>query len=239
MAIVAGYELWRGSSRLNGDPIVAIVTLDSINRKTGNMAQVWILCQDLDPVSALKLDLDVGVCGDCPLRGSRGKGRACYVNVGQAPLAVWRAWKRGRYPKLARRRYLEVFGDRAVRLGAYGEPTAVPASLMLALADAASRHTAYTHQWKRFPGAKRYAMASVDSPASKATASARGWRTFRSCLDSEPEIPGEIVCPASVHPNQVKCEACGICRGIDSPTDVAIRVHGSRVNVGNYSRLRN
>ena len=38
-----GYVLWRGLSPINRQPIVAVLTITSANRKTGNMAQVWIL----------------------------------------------------------------------------------------------------------------------------------------------------------------------------------------------------
>ena len=38
-----GYVLQHGTSPVNGDPFVVIMTMDSANTKTGNMCQVWIL----------------------------------------------------------------------------------------------------------------------------------------------------------------------------------------------------
>jgi hypothetical protein len=58
-------------------------------------------------------------------------GRTCYVNVGQGPLGVWRAYKRGRYLEPGQGQgALELLGaGRIVRLGTYGDPAAVPAAV--------------------------------------------------------------------------------------------------------------
>lgn len=68
---VQGFELWRGASRLDGAPIVVIVTglqSPSSNEKTGPMLQVWILAQDEAPHRAQWSGADASVCGDCPMR---------------------------------------------------------------------------------------------------------------------------------------------------------------------------
>ena len=44
-----GLVLYEGPSEIDGKPIVCIATLDSRNRKTGNMVQTWILRQDVSP----------------------------------------------------------------------------------------------------------------------------------------------------------------------------------------------
>ena len=49
-----GFIAWQGKSWIDGSPIMAVVTLKTSNRKTGDMAQVWILRTDLDPVAAIK-----------------------------------------------------------------------------------------------------------------------------------------------------------------------------------------
>src|SRR5271154_1354735 len=97
-----GVILYQGPSLIDGAPIVAIaIAGKSSNRKTGNMVQTYILRSDLEPTAAIKQGLDVSICGDCRHRGDgTGKGRTCYVNVGQGPLGVYRAFKRGRYPKI-------------------------------------------------------------------------------------------------------------------------------------------
>jgi hypothetical protein len=46
----------------NSNPVV-IATLESENRKTGNMIQVWILCANVSPVESVKAGLDAIVCG--------------------------------------------------------------------------------------------------------------------------------------------------------------------------------
>ena len=96
-----GAIVWQGPSPIDGAPLVAVATglrRPSENRKTGPMVQVWILRADLAPSDAVESGADASVCGDCPLRGLGFKARACYVNVGQAPQSVWRAYKRGVYP---------------------------------------------------------------------------------------------------------------------------------------------
>ena len=94
--------LYEGPSMLDGAPIVAIATTGkSANRKTGDMIQTWILRQEWSPVDAVRYGADSSICGSCTHRGApaEGKPRTCYVNVGQAPQGIWRAWKAGRYPK--------------------------------------------------------------------------------------------------------------------------------------------
>ena len=93
------------------DLIVVIATglvRPSDNAKTGGMVQIWILVKAENPVAASKSGADEAVCGDCPLRGVNGSERVCYVNLGQAPLGIWKAWERGAYPK-AGKEDLKVF----------------------------------------------------------------------------------------------------------------------------------
>lgn len=61
--------IYRGPSAY--DPavqILAVLVTDSSNRKTGRMAQVFILRADTAPHTAQRLGLDEAVCGRCPLR---------------------------------------------------------------------------------------------------------------------------------------------------------------------------
>lgn len=74
-----GWVIYNGPSMIENTPIVAIVTPGSANTKTGNMAQAWILCRDVDPGAALKRAADYAICGTCV---HRGPDRSCYVNVG-------------------------------------------------------------------------------------------------------------------------------------------------------------
>ena len=222
MKSYTGIELYRGPSLLNGAPIVAIATLHSNNVKTGDMVQTWILTQDEAPGQAVKSGADEAICGQCPHR--HHTGGACYVIPWQGPGRVYDSWKRGRYP-VATRRLINRLVGRAVRLGSYGDPAAVPMEVWQPLLDVATFATGYTHQ----PNEEHTAacMASADSVEEALTYQAQGMRTFRVKLESEPLLEGEILCPASVH-EQIQCIDCRICSGGREGTNVAINAHGQR-----------
>jgi len=218
---VSGVELWRGPSAWNGDPVVVIATLDSSNGKTGNMVQTWILRQDMYPLDAVKTGQDDAICGACPHRGTvaqNGKGRTCYVNVGQGPRNIWKTWMAGKYPAIAPEQFASVVRGREVRLGAYGDPAMVPAAVWDTLVAGADGHTGYTHQWRQpfAQNLRTLCMASVDSPAEAAGAALMGWRTFRVRGESDPVLAGEVVCPASPEGGRkTNCLNCLLCRGAD------------------------
>ena len=155
--------IWKGASLLDGADLVVIASglKGSSNRKTGNMLQTYILLADVAPTDAIKSGADSSICGSCPHRGNGdGSGRTCYVNVGQGPLSVWRAWQRGNVPTLSPKGLGE---GRLVRLGTYGDPAAVPAGIWQDLLAGSIAHTGYTHQWKTHEALKGLCMASVDS----------------------------------------------------------------------------
>src|ERR1044072_949171 len=186
---------------LYSDPeYVVIATLESENVKTGNMIQIWILCESQSPVQAVKTGLDHAVCDDCKHRGTEGfADRTCYVNVGQGPNAVYRAYRSGSYSHLPRCRYPEVFCGRKVRFGAYGDPVLIPLEIVRWIVFLCNGHSGYTHQWSnpQFASYREYVMASVDSLAEYRAAKSLGWRTFRVRSTSESLGPNEITCPAS------------------------------------------
>ena len=206
-----GYVLWRGESRIDGSPIVAIATMKTNNRKTGDMVQTWILRDDVSPIEAVNLGLDIAICGDCPhrwalRRSGKSEQAACYVNVGQAPLAIWRAYKRGAY---CDQWSPDVFEGRAIRIGAYGDPVAVPIKVWRSMLIKAIGHTGYTHQWK-YARAKSYKgllMASVDSLEESLLALSNGWRFFRI---GEKATANDIKCPS----DRISCEQCKLCSGV-------------------------
>ncbi len=195
----------------------------SDNRKTGDMIQIWILVKAVDPVQAIKEGLDRLICGSCVHRGDgTGSGRSCYVNVGQAPLGIWRAWKAGNYPPL---RSLEAFTGRKVRFGAYGDPTHLPLPLALAIAGVSSGWTGYTHQWRKpsLQGWRSILMASVDSIAELVIARSMGWSTFR--VGSEASV-GESLCASDR--DGTPCAVCQLCAGARGGLEsVHIPPHGS------------
>lgn len=112
-----GSVIYEGPSRIDGAPIVVIVTgltTSSDNTKTDDMVQSWILRSDVSPLEALRTRADASICGGCPHRPQsvgfkRVKGitvqtwfkRSCYVDVSKAPTSVWKAYKRGSYRRSA------------------------------------------------------------------------------------------------------------------------------------------
>lgn len=224
MKSYTGIELYRGPSLLNGEPIVAIATLHSENAKTGDMIQTWILSAEESPAEAVKTGGDARVCGQCPHRHFTGGG--CYVIPWQGPNNVYKSWKRGRYPVVTRR-HLKRLRGRAVRLGSYGDPAAVPLEIWRRLLDVASIATGYTHQ----PGGDlmEHCMASADTEQQAEDYQRRGYRTFRVKAPGDPLMKDEILCPASVH-SQIQCVDCQVCSGGNQGTNVAIDAHGSMAN---------
>lgn len=257
--------------------------VSSGNSKTGAMIQTWILRADMPPHAALALGADASVCGTCPHRPASPGGRryrkvrsvdpttgaaryrrkvyypsgprSCYVVVAQAPLGVWRAWRRGSYSDAttpAARRALG--GGRMVRVGSYGDPAAVPAHVWRELLSGAAGWTGYTHGWRGRPDLKRYLQASVDSEAEGAEARAAGWRTFRVGAAPSPgpalvdtftgRVSGpvgrnrEILCPASEEAGKrTTCDRCRLCAGagpggrLASVASVYIPPHGAGAKV--------
>jgi hypothetical protein len=238
-----GYELWRGESLLDGSPIVFLGTgyeKGSQNAKTGAMVQTWILRSDMPPVEALRSGADETICGDCPLRGELGKSRGCYVNVYWAPTQIYRAWSLGKYGDLKGNlgSVRELHVGRSVRLGAYGDPAAVPFEVLSSCVERADNYTGYTHQWMKpetDPRLQLLCMASCETLSEMREANRRGWRTFRTIGAVEDvrtrELAGrgrEILCPASKEAgHRTTCEACGLCKGAGEAANIAIVVHGA------------
>lgn len=236
-----GAVFYRGPSLLTGDPILGVVSgLEggSANKKTGPMAQAWVLRADLPPMDAKRENLDDAICGDCKLRGRDGKDSGCYVVPWLAPFNVWKLTQADRYHEATWSELGALLEGRHVRLGAYGDPAAIPFEVWQALLATAAGHVAYTHAWRycdtRF---KTIAMASVDTVDEFHMAHLAGWRTFRVRLQADKLItvtsqvgsPAlEFVCPASDEAgHRSTCQACQLCRGTSSPArSVAIVAHG-------------
>lgn len=219
-----GYVLWEGPSELDRiTPIVAIATSESDNTKTGPMWQVWILRQDVHPMQARTIaSADEAICGDCKHRPAHLG--TCYVNLAWAPAAVWRAYKDGKYTS-----GMPITWGASVRLGAYGDPAAMPVSVLRRIITGARGWTGYTHQWRTCaPGLREYLMASVDTPREAAEAQAAGWRTFRVRTPDEHLGESEITCPASAEAgHRTTCAQCLLCMGTTQPAKhIAIQVHG-------------
>lgn len=242
--------IYRGPSCIDGAPIVVLVPASvSTNRKTGGMLQTYILRADIAPTDAIKSGADASICGGCRHRGDgAGKGRTCYVNVGQGALSTWKAFKAGAHADIAGD--LETIArlgeGRQVRLGTYGDPAAVPAHVWHALLSRATGHTGYTHQWRTAAGQalRGMVMASADSVPEAREAHAAGWATFRVRLPSEAgvRLAGEAQCPAAKEVGApVTCSQCMACdgrqrsRAIDAYGGTAVMANVRRIDVLNVA----
>ena len=223
MSKTNGYILWEGASPLDGAPLVLIATgfaKSTENEKTGDMIQTWIMRQDVHPVEAFKGDAGYSNCGDCVHRLLK----TCYVNWGQAPTSVWRAYRRGSYELIPS---WELFADRMLRVGSGGDPAMVPAYIWHLALEHAKDHTGYTHQWRE-PFAhqlKGIVQASCDGIQDYFDATAHGWQPFLVKTESDPTPEGAVHCPSSKEMgSKTNCAACALCDGATTP--VVINAHG-------------
>ena len=246
--------IYNGPSLIDGAPIVVIaIAKKSKNAKTGPMVQTYILRADIDPRDASKTGADYSICGACPHRGTPtddparklAKNRACYVTIGQGPLIVWRAFHRGAYGVAADADAIANIGAaRMVRLGTYGDPSAVPSHVWRALLSRAVGHTGYSHQRAMLGAdfAPDLVMVSADSRADARDAWRDGARTFRIIPRADWKARGrdtlekgrEVLCPASAEAGfRSTCADCGLCAGTSSKSarSVAIVAHGAGANM--------
>ena len=222
-----GIVLQRGVSPLDGSPFVVVLTTKSGNRKTGDMCQVWILREDQDPVAAIASGADFTVCGDCPHRKQADGSRSCYVNVGQAPLSVWRTYKRGGYVDSPSAELLaRVLRGRRIRWGAYGDPSIISPEVVALCNEHADGWTGYTHQWRQ-PFAqwcRGTFQASCDGFTDYLAASDAGWRTFAVVPKNGAAFSGKQ-CPATVAGSEATCRTCSLCDG--AKADIWVEAHGA------------
>ena len=213
--------LWSGPSRLDRSKTVALLlsglSSGSTNGKTGAMLQAHIVQLDDHPSEDRS-----GICGGCPLLSR------CYLEWSKAPAGVRRSLLAGRVgylsPVLAGE--LAAARDCGVRLGASGDPAAIPVHVWRQLLAGGAWHTGYTHQWRRLSASVwGFLMASVETDAARDKAEAAGWSTFRvGDQDGDPGS-GESWCPASAERDRAAtCSECRRCDGASG--SVFIREHG-------------
>lgn len=234
-----GAILWEGKSAIDGANIVVIInnmTKPSGNRKTGDMAQTYILRTDMKPIQAVVSGQDRSICGDCPHRPSLAKnnGQArCYVNTGQGPNSVFGAYQRGSYPRLTVSEIAHLIKNKEIRFGTYGDPMAAPLQLWFELAENCRKFTGYTHQWKtvNIENAILWAsivMASTDSDIETMEAMKMGFRTFQVKIGNRELNSNQIFCPASNEGgNKTQCNRCLLCGGTSvKAKNIVIMDHG-------------
>ncbi len=258
---LSGVVIYRGPSMLDGKPIVGIVTFKTANDKTGDMAQLSILRDDIRPDHANQLGLDKSICGACPLAGISRKlegrellksmenggtgytasGRDCYVMIHTAPLQIWTPDRTRLYPDATDASLRSGIRGRSIRLGAYGDPVVLPLGILTQCVNASNGHTGYTHQWRddRSQAYRGLVMASVESEQDASLAHSMGWRTFRVRRDSDSVMPNEVACPASPEGgNRKQCATCKACSGMsrEGQASVVIVGHGGLVATSNVNR---
>jgi len=221
-----GYIVYEGPSQIDGQPIVGIATTGSVNTKTGNLMQLYIMRADVRPTLATKTGDDRSVCGDCKHR--HFSGGACYVMPFTGPLGVYKYYKKGGYEKLDED--YSVFDNRVLRFGAYGDPYAIPLDILINIKSRVKNSTSYTHQWINFDGLDMkvyptFTMASVDSIEEKKQAQDLGFRTFRVVDHYGVMEKDEIICPNIT--NNVQCIDCKLCSGNKAKAkNIVVKAHG-------------
>lgn len=236
-----GIILYKGPSQIDGKKIVAIATniftKGTDNEKIGDMIQIWIMRPDVPPGMACKTDEDFSICGDCKHRDFN----SCYVQMLRGPCSVYRAYHNDRYIRYKDKPELvNYFKFKPIRIGAYGDPVAVPLAIWENLiTNYTIAHASYTHQWRKCDQRfKRFCMASVDNVAEYEKAQSMGWRTFRIRVPNETEIfdDNEFICPASKEGGEKTscsrcCACCGNIKNIKSITSI---IHGQEYKVDNF-----
>lgn len=158
--------------------------------------------------------------------------RSCYVQL-YVPQNVWRTAKRGNYDNLCTDlgAAAERIADLPVRLGAYGDPAAVPIGVWQSLLSRCTGFTGYTHQWRDYPEFSAFVMASCDTSEERVHARALGFRTFRVAPAAGwSREAGEVLCPASAEAGKkTTCIACKACGGhaARARADIVIPAHGN------------
>lgn len=240
--------IYKGPSRFDGKPIVAVIKPTSANNKTGNMATLWVMPDGVTPSDALRQGEDYRVCGDCPLRVKADGVPRCYAHstvvhkgamsmYGSLPtredqsgwaaeqLAAWlRAAKGGR-------------GVTNFRSAAWGDIAALPedvrAKLNTARQLAGLGARGYTHQWKdpSCVDLQSWHMASVHTMTDYVLAKAAGWRVFftspwkgsrpyqKDWWRTAARPAGAVLCPASRPAGELTtCNSCTLCQGLGRAT---------------------
>lgn len=94
-----------------------------------------------------------------------------------------------------------------LRLGAYGDPAALPEKVIKSLTKASGKWTGYTHQHNH-TWLQPYCMASVETTLDAMRLQKLGWRTFRQGTNV---LKNEVTCPHVTH--KVQCIDCKLCDG--------------------------
>jgi hypothetical protein len=220
--------------------VVAIATTESDNIKTGPMIQIWLIDRNLHPVENIRLGKDSTLqCAGCPF----ASGEGCYVSP--LPLmAIWRKFQRNEYPTLSlfSPEWDAFWKGKAVRFGAYGNPSLLPLPVVESIAGLARRHTGYFHDWKNMSQDEaraygRFFMVSCE-PWNVAQAQSLGLRTFIVLPAGAKPPAGSLECLADS--KGLTCAECGLCDGTERSNrrttplpSIWIEAHGFKTRKAN------
>ena len=209
-----GYVLYEGISHLGPDPIVVIVTglsVSTVNSKTGDLAQIWIMLRDIPPQDAGPKSKSV--CGNCAFRHDK-KGGLCYVRLYEAPLSIFNAYHKDRYSR-------DPNGIKLVRNWIYHRG-----------------HTGYSESAIRFLNHKDLSshaefvgsrvMLSAKTAKEAKRLNAMGFKTFRPVNSLDELERFEDLCASDRL--GLTCDECMQCHGVKSKSSHAVLVHGAKKN---------
>lgn len=216
------------SQIMPGRKIVLIAKRNDNNKKTGMMIQLAILDIDIDQKKNDGTEPNGQGCSKSQCSAFDG----CYVAAFHFHIIrmqqALELYKSGKLPKISWKQFKKLIkkSKTPIRIGEYGDPTALPFELVKELTDIAE-HTGYTHQWRtcdqRF---SQLLFASVENQADADLAESMGWKYF--AVNLEPVKGKSISCPAESKKTQ--CSRCLICSGNKSKYHVVIKAHGQRKN---------
>lgn len=184
----------------------------STNRKTGDMVQTYLL--DRDTLTS-EPKVFGAKCSACPMVNK------CYVS--RDKMSVRRALtkllgdERTSYAHAALADVLPLLSGRKVRLGTYGDPSALPLSDLKAVVNSAQGHTGYTHFWREIDtDYSRYLMASVEDSSAELLAQGLGYRTFRVITKETTERAVSSVAVECLNSSAgLTCAECLLCSGTE------------------------
>ena len=183
----------------------------SSNRKTGKAVQTYLIQKD----RITEKEVFGAKCEACPMV------KKCYVK--RDKMSVRKALKRmlgledgnTSYALVTLNDALPLLHGRKIRLGTYGDPSALSLDVIKRITEAATLgHLGYTHFWREIsPDYAQYLMASCESAADEREARLIGYRRFRVRLQEGDQhlLSDSIECPNVTH--GITCDQCGLCDG--------------------------
>jgi hypothetical protein len=143
----------------------------------------------------------------------------CYVSrdklAVRSALAKLLGEERTSYAYATLDQVLPLLSGRKVRLGTYGDPSALPIEDLKAIVNSAQGHTGYTHFWREIDTEySHYLMASVEDSSAELLAQGLGYRTFRVITKEDTERSVSSVAVECLNASSgLTCAECLLCSG--------------------------